>query len=170
MTGDEKLGNRIAGDAATGMIRSEDAVAEEVLPEPLPDLRHPFGRTIWVRRSNLGDGRHFDRGGGPKKHQFRGPFDLHRQLRMGVELVPDFPVRTAGVFQPADTTRPFARVQRRKIAEFHGHAAGRSSHCSGSFFDKGIALVELTEGKLAIEVESYKKMFPRPLHRMRNLW
>src|SRR6266850_6577002 len=83
---------------------------------------------------------------------------------MVLKLVPHLPVKFGRASQSFDATRSLHRVQRCEVAKLHGQAARSSAHVMRNLHDERVAPVQLSERKLAIQVQCDQKMLPSPFH------
>jgi hypothetical protein len=83
---------------------------------------------------------------------------------VGAELGPHLAVELRGARQAANAAGLLDRIEGGEVAKLHRQAARRAAHPPGHVHDQRIALVELSEGELAIKVQRDQEMLARPLH------
>lgn len=158
MAGDEQFRDGEAGDAAAPVEGGNDSAAEEALIHAHPDEGFAFGagggKAAFV---DSGDG--FE---GEAKAGGKQVFALEGEgLRMGSEFLPDLGNALGDAGEPADSAALERGVEAGEVAELHRDRIGSSSKYSGEFYDAAIAVMELAEGEVAIEVEGEEVLLPR---------
>lgn len=164
--GDEKLADGQAGDGAAVAVVVKDDLAEVILSAALFGGPGDFGVSAW---------RTFDRPNSGAGDDFGGfRFGFHEEgvesfLTEGdefggvfVEFLPDSKVKVAGTLEALNAAQLERGVQRGEIAKFHRHGTGRATDPVGQVDDYRLALVELTEAELVIEIEDDEKFISGP--------
>ncbi len=172
MARDQKTGHSNSGNAAANAVSVENSLPEKLLPATNPNRRPSFGRS----------GRRYENYRPLQSHSVTIE-EVHffvvvlrkevmeqllacrtKSHHVGLKLLPHDPVLLGSTFESFDSSCPLYRIKRREIAELHRKTVRRPPHLPGHFNDDGVAVMELSERQLAVEVQRNQQVLTRPFH------
>jgi len=147
MPGDKTFLERQACNATSVVVTAKHSGAEESLMQPLACRDNSLRRTS--RRGKHFNRRFIKRGEATSK-LVRSD---HEPTPIVVELVPDFPIKSARVCEPRHISRGEFRIKGTEIAKFSCNRCWGSLKRDGKFLNLWIARCDATEGNAAIQLK-----------------